>query len=128
MPTFAYAGRTRAGQTVTGERMAETMDAAVAALHRAVLLEDSLTYIEPADWHYPVRQSLGAVLLKAGRAVEAEQIYWEDLRRNPENGWSLFGLAQALRAQKRDAEAAAVEERFKRAWAQADVELTSSRF
>jgi tetratricopeptide (TPR) repeat protein len=119
-----------AAAALEGELAAEKgqLDAAVAALHRAVLLEDSLTYIEPADWHYPVRQSLGAVLLKAGRAVEAEQVYWEDLRRNPENGWSLFGLAQALRAQKRDAEAAEVEERFKRAWANADVELSSSRF
>ncbi|MGH9787432.1 MAG: hypothetical protein ACRD4U_01860, partial [Candidatus Acidiferrales bacterium] len=103
-------------------------DQALAALHRAVLMEDGLTYMEPADWHYPVRQSLGAVLLKAGRAAEAEQVYWEDLRRNPENGWSLFGLMQALRAQKRDEEAAAIEQRFKRAWANADVQLTSSRF
>ncbi|MCI0404266.1 MAG: hypothetical protein L0212_12240 [Acidobacteria bacterium] len=115
---------------VEGELAAEKgqFDVAIAALHRAVLLEDSLTYIEPADWHYPVRQSLGAVLLKANRAAEAEQIYWEDLRRNPENGWSLFGLMQSLRAQGRNDEAAAIEQRFKRAWTQADVELTSSRF
>ena len=119
-----------AAAVLEGELAAEQgrFDPAVAALHRAVLMEDSLTYIEPADWHYPVRQSLGAVLLKAGRAAEAEQVYWEDLRRNPDNGWSLFGLMQALRAQGRTDEAAAVEERFKRAWAQADIELTSSRF
>ena len=119
-----------AAAVVEGELAAEQgkFDPAIAALHRAVLIEDSLTYIEPADWHYPVRQSLGAVLLKAGRAAEAEQVYWEDLRRNPENGWSLFGLMQALRAQQRDAEAAEIEQRFKRAWANADVELTSSRF
>lgn len=119
-----------AAAVLEGELAAEQgrFGQAVAALHRAVLLEDSLTYVEPADWHYPVRQSLGAVLLKAGRAAEAEQVYWEDLRRNPENGWSLFGLMQALRAQKRDAEAVEIEQRFKRAWAQADVELTSSRF
>ncbi len=119
-----------AAAVVEGELAAEQgkYEPAVAALHRAVLIEDSLTYIEPADWHYPVRQSLGAVLLKAGRAAEAEVVYWEDLRRNPENGWSLFGLAQALRAQQRDEEAVEIEQRFQRAWANADVELTSSRF
>jgi tetratricopeptide (TPR) repeat protein len=119
-----------AAAVLEGELAAEQgrHDQAIAALHRAVLLEDSLTYVEPADWHYPARQSLGAVLLKAGRAAEAEQVYWEVLRRNPENGWSLFGLMQALRAQKRDDEAAEIEQRFRRAWANADVELSSSRF
>jgi tetratricopeptide (TPR) repeat protein len=121
---------TLAAAVLEGELASEQgrHEPAIAALHRAVLLEDSLTYVEPADWHYPVRQSLGAVLLKAGRAAEAEQVYWEDLRRNPENGWSLFGLMQALRVQKRDEEAAEIEQRFRRAWARADVELTSSRF
>ena len=68
------------------------------------------------------------MLLEAGRPREAETVYWDDLRRNPENGWSLFGLAQALRAQKRDDEAAAVEARFAKAWTRADVKLTASRF
>ena len=57
----------------------------------------ALVYTEPSEWHYPPRQALGAVLLDAGRAEEAETVYWEDLRRNRENGWALFGLAQALR-------------------------------
>jgi tetratricopeptide (TPR) repeat protein len=101
---------------------------AIAHLERAVLLEDSLTYTEPFEWHYPPRQALGAVLLEAGRAREAATVYWEDLRRNRENGWSLFGLAKALRAQGREGEAAGVEARFRKAWARADVELTASRF
>jgi cytochrome c-type biogenesis protein CcmH/NrfG len=75
-----------------------------------------------------VRQSLGAALLQAGRAAEAEAVYREDLRWNPENGWSLFGLAQSLRAQGKTADAASVDARFSRAWARADVLLTSSRF
>jgi len=75
-----------------------------------------------------VRQALGAVLLQAGRAPEAEAVYRDDLRRNPDNGWSLFGLAQSLRAQNRAAEAAAIDERFRRAWSRADVTLTASRF
>ncbi len=73
-------------------------DAAIAHLERAVRLEDGLVYTEPSEWHYPPRHALGAVLLEAGRAGEAETVYWEDLRRNPENGWALFGLLQALRA------------------------------
>ena len=71
--------------------------------------EDALPYNEPPDWDYPVRQSLGDVLLEAGRPREAEVVYWEDLRRRPENGWSLFGLAQSLRAQGRAETAAQME-------------------
>jgi tetratricopeptide (TPR) repeat protein len=103
-------------------------DLAIAHLDKAVRLEDSLVYTEPAEFHYPPRHALGAILLEAGRPAEAATVYWEDLRRNRENGWALFGLAQALRAQGKSDEAALVEARFKRAWARADVSLTSSRF
>ena len=103
-------------------------DVAIAHFERAIRLEDALQYNEPPDWHSPVRHWLGAVLLEAGRPAEAEVVYWEDLRRNRENGWSLFGLQKALAAQDRKDEAAAVRERFTKAWAQADVTLTSSRF
>jgi tetratricopeptide (TPR) repeat protein len=103
-------------------------DNAIASLHRGVLLEDNLIYNEPPDWHVPVRQSLGAVLLSAGRADEAEAIYWQDLERNRENGWSLFGLLQSLRAQGKEEQAAAVEKRFRQAWQRADVTLTASRY
>ena len=71
-------------------------------------------------------QVLGAILLEAGKAERAHQVYEEELLRHPENGWSLFGLAKSLRAQGKDAEA--VDERFELAWARADVILTSSRF
>jgi tetratricopeptide (TPR) repeat protein len=103
-------------------------DNAIARLHRGILLEDNLIYNEPPDWHIPVRQSLGAVLLEAGRFAEAEAIYWQDLSRNRENGWSLFGLMQSLRAQGKEEEAVMVEKRFQKAWIQADVTLTASRF
>jgi tetratricopeptide (TPR) repeat protein len=103
-------------------------DNAIARLHRGVLLEDNLIYNEPPDWHVPVRQSLGAVLLDAGRFAEAEAIYWQELSRNPENGWSLFGLMQSLRGQGKEGEAVMVEKRFRKAWSQADVTLTASRF
>jgi predicted Zn-dependent protease len=75
-----------------------------------------------------VRQSLGAALVAAGRAKEAEAVYLEDLRRNPENGWSLFGLTKALEMQNRPVEAATAGARFRRAWARADVALTASVF
>jgi tetratricopeptide (TPR) repeat protein len=107
-------------------------DLAVTHLDRAVRLEDSLedslVYTEPSEFHYPPRHALGAVLLEAGRAAEAETVYWEDLRRNRENGWALFGLLQALRAQNKTADAALTEARFKTAWARADVTLRASRF
>jgi len=55
-------------------------------------------------------------------------VYWDDLRRHPKNGWALFGLAQALRAQNKTNEAKLIEADFKKAWADADVQLTASRF
>jgi hypothetical protein len=95
-------------------------DKAILHLDRAVRYEDGLIYQEPPDWHAPVRQNLAAVLMAAGRADEAETVYWEDLKKNPENGWSLFGLAQALKAQGKHDEAARVEDRFRQAWHEAD--------
>ncbi|MGH3693686.1 MAG: hypothetical protein ACRDRX_06785 [Pseudonocardiaceae bacterium] len=100
---------------------------AVSHLERGVELEDGMRYNEPADWLYPVRHSLGAVLLSAGQASNAETVYREDLRRNPDNGWALYGLMQALDAQGKKVESAEVKKRFDKAWAHADITLTSSR-
>ncbi|MGN6496263.1 MAG: hypothetical protein ACTHK5_02840, partial [Tsuneonella sp.] len=99
---------------------------AVPHLEAAVRLQDGLRYDEPPPFYYPVRQSLGAALLAAGRAADAERVYRDDLRRNPNNGWSLFGLAEALRTQMKDD--ADVRRQLQAAWARADVQLTSSRF
>lgn len=104
------------------------VDAGINHFREALAIEDVGLYFEPPKWYYPIRHSLGAALLRAGRNSEAEQVYREDLRRFPENGWSLFGLAQALRAQGKNTEAAAVDTRFRRAWTGADVTLTASRF
>ena len=101
---------------------------AIAALERAVRLEDALVYTEPSEFMFPSRLSLGAILLQAGRPDEAETVYWEDLKRNRESGWSLFGLHQALVAQKKTDQAAIVKARLDKAWARADVKLTASRF
>ncbi|MBL8200076.1 MAG: hypothetical protein JNK40_03810 [Chromatiales bacterium] len=103
-------------------------DEAIARLQRAVLLQDGLMYNEPPDWYFPVRHYLGAVLLEAGLPQEAEAVYWQDLRLYKENGYSLLGLQKALEAQGRTAEAAEFAERQRKAFAAADVKLTTSRF
>ena len=109
-------------------RAAGDIEVALAALREAVVTDDALPYDEPPGWHMPVRHSLGAVLLAEGMPAEAEAVYREELRRNPENGWSLYGLNQALLAQDRTDAAAAVGARFERAWADADVRLAASQF
>ena len=101
---------------------------AIDEMRSAVALQDGFRYAEPPSFHYPVRQSLGAVLLEAGRASEAEAVYRRDLEHNPHNGWSLFGLAEALRAQERDEEANEARQRFQEAWRSADVTLEASVF
>ena len=93
----------------------------IALLRAAVTMEDGLRYDEPATWYVPIRQRLGRVLLAAGRAAEAEQAFRDDLLRNPENGWSLDGLARSLAAQGKSAESASVARRFRKAWTRADV-------
>ena len=103
-------------------------DEAIALLQKAVAAQDSLAYNEPADWFFPARHLLGAQLLIAGRAAEAERVYREDLIRNPANGWSLFGLAAALRAQGKGSAAARTLREFDRAWRHADVRLSASAF
>jgi len=89
-------------------------DKAIAAYREAVELEDQLNYNEPPDWFYPVRESLGAALLRSGRAAEAERVFREDLVRNPKNPRSLLGLAEALEKQKKSA----TQERaaFRKVW------------
>ena len=103
-------------------------DEAIQVLEEAVRIYDALPYSEPPAWHQPPRQVLGAILLEAGRAEQAEIIYRQDLKQLPENGWSLFGLWQSLDAQgHRNQEALDVRRRFENAWVHADVELNSSR-
>jgi tetratricopeptide (TPR) repeat protein len=119
-----------AANVLAGEMAAKAGDIASAErlLRAAVAEQDTHWFSEPPPWYFPVRQSLGAILVKAGRAADAEQVYRDDLTRNPGNGWSLYGLAQSLRAQGKTADAGRTEERFAKAWAQADVKLSASRF
>lgn len=129
---FASAGRLLriATEVAAGELAAARGKTvrALAHLETAGRLEDGLLYNEPPDWYFPVRHLLGAVLLEAGRPAEAEVVYAADLARNPENGYALFGLKSALRAQGKETLATQVAKRFAAAWKDADVELTSSRY
>ncbi len=114
-----------AGEIAVGE--GRTDDAA-RSFNQAIAIQDRLVYEEPAPWHQPVRQNLGAALLAGNRPAEAEQVYREDLKRNPNNGWSLYGLTQSLKTQGKKKEAAAEKKRFQKAWQRADVKLAASRF
>jgi tetratricopeptide (TPR) repeat protein len=121
---------TIAAEVLQGEIAAAVglYDESVAHLDRAVRLEDGLPYNEPPSWHYPIRHSLGAVLLAAGRPKEAEVVYWQDLARNPENGFSLRGLAEVYDVLDQSPQAEAALERLESAWGAADTKLSTSRY
>lgn len=104
----------------------ERYDDAIGYFRVAVDTQDELPYTEPPFWYYPTRHSLGKAMLTGGDAAGAETVYRTDLEQYPRNGWSLFGLVEALKAQGKDA--SGIQERFDLIWAQADVTLTASRF
>ncbi len=104
------------------------LDGAIAAFESAVAIEDTLAYTEPPDWAQPMRHYLGAALLEAGNAVEAERVYRRDMSWNRNDGWALFGLWQSLEAQGKTDEAEAVYADFQDLWTEADVQLSRSRF
>jgi tetratricopeptide (TPR) repeat protein len=122
---LAVAEKLLAGEILYREGKVEE---GLAALREGVRLEDALRYSEPPDWIHPLRHVLGATLLAEGRAADAEQVYRDDLKKLPDNGWSLFGLARSLRLQKKEDEAQRIEARFQKAWADADIKISSSCF
>jgi len=113
-----------AARVIDGEMAAKKsqFDSAISSLKEAARQEDNLHYDEPPDWIQPVRHTLGAVLLKAGKTNEAEAVYREDLVRYPGNGWSLFGLRDALTQEGKTEEARQVGKQFQKAWSAADVQ------
>lgn len=115
-------------EVVAGELAAfeENYKLAIAHLEQAVEMEDNLIYNEPAAWYIPPRQNLGAVLMKAKLYVEAEKIYKEDLNLLRQNGWSLMGLYQSLKAQNKTKEALQIKREFDAAWKDADMEISTS--
>ena len=120
---FAIADHMLAGEIAWAK---DDVAGAVSELQQAIALEDQLAYMEPPEWALPVRHALGAILLSAGRAEEAEAVYRADLQNWPDNGWSLHGLADCLEARGDTAGAAEARARFDKAWAQADVQIGSS--
>ena len=109
-------------------RKSGDLDKAITYFKDAAAIEHALPYTEPPYWHQPVSHILGAALLEAGKPADAEAVYRESLKTYRIDGWALFGLAQALDAEGRHAEADAVRAEYKHAWMFADVELASSRF
>jgi tetratricopeptide (TPR) repeat protein len=114
---------------LSGEIAATRRRAAEAIRHfdRAVALEDTLTYMEPPDWPVPVRRLQGAALLELGLVKDAEVAFRGDLRKFPDNGWSLSGLQASLERQGRTTDARAVQARFEEQWKQADIQVTAGR-
>jgi tetratricopeptide (TPR) repeat protein len=97
-------------------------------LREAVRLDDDLAYDEPWGWMVPARHALGALLLEAGRVAEAKEVYEADLKRHPENGWALHGLAECHQRLGNANLAAETRSRYRRAWTRADIDLTASCF
>jgi tetratricopeptide (TPR) repeat protein len=89
---------------------------AAKAYEDAVFIEDTLAYMEPPYWYYPIRQSLGSVMLRQGKLDDAEELFRESLGRVRNNGWALAGLAETYR-HKGDAKAEnAARRAFAKAW------------
>jgi tetratricopeptide (TPR) repeat protein len=109
-------------------RLSGNLDLAIKDFNTAAALHHELPYTEPPYWHQPVSHLLGAALLQAGRAPEAEAVYRESLKSYRLDGWALYGLAQAQDAQGHHDEANATRKEFDAVWQLADVKLASSRF
>ena len=106
-------------ENVLGAKIAllkKDKDGAVGMLRQAVAVQDNLKYNEPPDWFYPVRESLGAVLLSHGDAAAAEKVFREDLEHNPRNPRSLFGLRESLKAEDRNYDAEFIQKQFQSSW------------
>ena len=101
-------------------------EASIISLKKAVSLQDDLPYTEPPFWYYPTRQSLGRVLIEAGKFTEAEAVFRKDLEDYPRNGWSMFGLFKVLEIQGKTKEAKKYKDKFDVIWQLSDIKLESS--
>ncbi|HKQ37251.1 MAG TPA: hypothetical protein VJ063_04170 [Verrucomicrobiae bacterium] len=122
-PHFPATAVLKIADFLLSAKVASDSKAAIAEMERAVAAEDALPYMEPAYWPIPTRPALGAALLRVGDAAKAETIFREDLKRWPRNGYSLFGLEQALRAQGQTDAAESVARELEQAWKRSDVKL-----
>jgi tetratricopeptide (TPR) repeat protein len=126
-PASAILAQATYGLTGEIEQAKGNFDAAIAAFSAGVAIEDQNNYTEPPDWAQPMRHYLGAVMLEAGLAVDAEAVYRRDLRWNQNNGWAVFGLYQALKMQGKEQEAKVAYAEYQTSWQNSDVKLARSR-
>ena len=108
---------------VLAARLADDPGRAIEIWKQAVNAQDALAYDEPPAWYYPIRESLGGALLRAGNAVEAEGVFRECLRRNPRDPRALFGLMQALKAEQKLDSAEWVQHEFESSWSNPSLQL-----
>jgi tetratricopeptide (TPR) repeat protein len=109
---------------ILAARTSASSDDELAHWRKAVAVQDTLGYDEPPDWYYITRESLGAALVRAGRAAEGEQIFREALRRSPKNGRVLFGLIESLKAQNKQEGLEELQREFEKAWSKQAIMLT----
>ena len=109
---------------IIAARLSATPAESLPHWEKAVGIQDALIYDEPPAWYYPVRESLGAALVRADRAVDAERVFREGLRRSPRNGWMLFGLIESLKAQGKNDGMDELKRELDAAWAKADLRQT----
>ena len=109
-------------------RLASDEQTAITHWKKAVAAQDALAYDEPPAWYYPVRESLGSALLRAGQAAEAEAVFRENLKQHPRNGRSLFGLMESLKAQQKMEEVQWIRKEFESAWNQSPLQLQMDDF
>ncbi len=109
-------------------RLASDEQTALTHWKRAVAAQDALNYEEPPAWYYPVRESLGSALLRAGQAAEAEAVFRENLKLHPRNGRSLFGLLESLKAQQKNEEVQWIQREFDNVWKPSPLSLQIDDF
>ena len=109
---------------IVAARFSSTPAESLPHWEKAVGLQDALAYDEPPAWYYPVRESLGAALVRAGRGGAAEQVFREGLKRSPRNGWMLFGLMESLKAQGKSEGMEELKRELEVVWMKADVKQT----
>lgn len=102
------------------------LDRAIELLTLAMTKEEDMLYNEPKDWVHPVKQYLGATFTKARKYRDAEKVFRQDLKQNPNNGWSLTGLATVMLLQSRTKESVQLQQEAKKAFARADVKITAA--
>jgi tetratricopeptide (TPR) repeat protein len=123
-------GQSKAGDVLTiaaeilAARTSANNDDELTHWRKAIAIQDTLGYDEPPDWYYPIRESLGAALVRAGRAAEGEQVFRDALARSPRNGFVLFGLIESLKAQNKSEGLEELQREFERVWSKQAIHLT----